>query len=185
MSYMTFCALVPHHKQLVPFQSLSGQLLKNILSLQTQAQTHTHTHTDTHTHMAICCQVVWFGWHVDHTITSPLWKKRVLLLLTDTNLLSSSRSRTGTEILQLPICPAHFVLAAEACSLLLPLESEPPSVAPDVWPRHALFLYSSLTVAFLFQRSSEFIAAAWTPVLYTSYCFIFASIVINRELKPD
>lgn len=70
----------------------------------------------------------------DHNIICPLWKMRVLFLMTETGLL------TFTVILRWKFfnfqAILYTVLAVQVCSLLLPLESEPPLVVPVVWPKH-------------------------------------------------
>lgn len=67
-------------------------------------------------------------------IICPLWKMRVLFLMTETGLL------TFTVILKWKFfnfqAILYTLLAVQVCSLLLPLESEPPFVVPVVWPKH-------------------------------------------------
>lgn len=124
-----------------------------------------------HSHVVISHPMVWFGCHTDHAMMSPLWKKRVLLLLADTGLLSFYYTHTGRKILKLPVGPAHFVLAAQACSLLLPLESESTSVAPVIWPNHPFFIYSSLSVAFHFW--SFFFFPQTEVITHYKSCYFF------------
>lgn len=101
-----------------------------------------HTHVCGHEPTTFCRPMVWFGWQADHAITCG---KRECC----------SHWQTLAYCVSLTLGWKFFnfqsALHAQACSLLLPLESEPPSVAPVVWAKHPLFLYSSFSVTFPFQ----------------------------------
>lgn len=92
------------------------------------SHTYMRKHTCTqHTHPSFLPNG--FGIHANHNMTSPVWKKRVLLLLADTSPLSLSVTLAPARKFFNFQSALRTVLAAQACCLLLPLETQQASLS--------------------------------------------------------
>lgn len=96
-----------------------GEWVLCVYSASKVARQSTHIHTHTH----FLPYEVGFGWHANHSITSPLWKKSVLLLLADASLvlLSCLDGNSQTSSLHYTICACNCsFFTSTGCIVTLP-----------------------------------------------------------------
>lgn len=127
-----------------PCAHSAGVLLCFLLPL---ANSHTYTHMSRHIWN---CQsgAVWMTCGSRHNFLPCGKRECCSLLKTLADFSFSHHRRDGNSSTSSLPCTlyAHSSALLLFFFFLLPLESEPPSEAPVVWPKHPLFIYSSLSV---------------------------------------